>query len=69
MAIRPRAEQHIFMCRQHQFVIVAKTHGGMDSRGSPGHRQSGCAECDQAVDEAWDYAGLPRTTPKQPSLL
>lgn len=50
----------VFVCREHQFVVEAvKTTGQLDCRRSPGHRNAGCSECDQAVADAFTFAGWP----------
>ena len=47
--------QRIFMCADHQFVIVSTPGQEVTTRGTPGHRVDGCARCDEAVDAAFDY--------------
>ena len=46
-------EQWIFMCEKHRFVIVVRR-DEITSRGTPGHRVTGCETCDAAVDAAFD---------------
>lgn len=47
----------MFACSEHVFVVVVRG-AELSSRGSPGHRVAGCAECDTAVDDAFDAAGF-----------
>ena len=54
-AAEEEREQTIFMCKEHSFVVVQRG-GEIDCHGSPGHRVTGCTECDKAVREAWDAA-------------
>ena len=47
----------MWLCTDHSFVIVG-TRDKISSRGSPGNREPGCAECAAAVDGAFAHLGL-----------
>lgn len=51
-------DQRMFACREHQFVIVVTGPGVLDCHGTPGHRVTGCPDCDRVVSDAFDYAGI-----------
>jgi hypothetical protein len=49
-------EPKFFVCPEHTFVVSVPKRGEINSRGTPVHRVTGCSGCDNAVNDAFDYA-------------